>query len=96
MRKEETDLPQLTKISSKGQIVVPTGLRKKLNIKEGTVFAMSAKKDMLILKKLDTRMNAEDLRTLKLLEEVWKEMAEGKYRVATVDDFFKEMAKWKK
>jgi len=96
MRKEEIDLPQLTKVSSKGQIVVPTGLRKKLNIKEGTVFAVSAKKDMLVLKKLDTKMNAEDLKTLKLLEEAWKDIAEGRYKVATVDDFFKEMAKWKK
>jgi len=96
MKKEEIDVPQLTKISSKGQIVVPTSLRKKLNIKEGTYFAVSAKKGMLVLKKLDTKMNAEDIRTLKLLEEAWDDIAKGRYRVATVDDFFKEMAKWKK
>ena len=88
--------PELTKMSSKGQIVIPTDLRKKMQIKEGTIFAVSAKKDILILKKLDTEMKAEDLRTLKLLEEAWDDIAKGRYKVATVDDFFKEMAKWKK
>jgi len=94
--KIKVEVPQLTKISSKGQIVIPTDLRKKLDIKEGTYFAVSAKKDMLVLKKLDTKMKAEDLRTLKLLEEAWDDIAKGRYKVATVGNFFKEMAKWKK
>jgi AbrB family looped-hinge helix DNA binding protein len=96
MKNREIESPELTKMSSKGQIVIPTGLRKKMQIKEGTIFAVSAKKDILVLKKLDTKMKAEDLRTLKLLEEAWDDIAKGRYKVATVDDFFKEMAKWKK
>jgi hypothetical protein len=51
---------------------------------------------MMVMKKLNTEMNSEDLRTLKLIEEAWKDMEEGKYKTATPDNFFKELAKWKK
>jgi len=94
--KKEAELPKLTKASSKGQIVIPTGIRRKMNIKEGTFFAISAKDDMVVLKKLDTKIKPEDLRTLKLLEEAWEDIEKGRYRVASVDEFFKELAKWKK
>jgi AbrB family looped-hinge helix DNA binding protein len=95
MRKE-TQIPELTRVSSKGQIVIPTDIRRKLNIKEGSVFAVTSKKDMIALKKLDTKMKPEDLETLKLLEEAWKDIEEGRYKSATPDEFFKELAKWKK
>ena len=95
MRKE-VEIPQLTKASSKGQIVIPTNIREKLGVKEGSVFAITAKKDMVVLKKLDTKMKAEDLKTLKTIEEAWEDIEKGRYRVATIDNFFKEMAKWKK
>jgi len=94
--KKEIEIPELTKTSSKGQIVIPTSIREKLGVKEGSIFAIIAKKDMVVLKKLDTKMKAEDLKTLKLIEEAWEDIEKGKYRVATVDNFFKEMAKWKK
>jgi AbrB family looped-hinge helix DNA binding protein len=94
--KKEIDIPELTKASSKGQIVIPTDMRKKLGIKEGSVFGITAKDDMIVLKKLDKKIKAEDLRTLKLLEEAWKDIEEGRYKRATPKNFFKEMAKWKK
>jgi AbrB family looped-hinge helix DNA binding protein len=94
--KKEIEIPELTKASSKGQIVIPASIRQKVGVKEGSVFAITARKDMVVLKKLDTKTKAEDLKTLKLIEEAWEDMEKGKYRVATVDNFFKEMAKWKK
>lgn len=93
--KKETELPELTKASSKGQIVIPTDIREKLKIKEGTVFAISSKNNMIVLKKLDTKIKAEDLKTLKLLEEAWEDIENGRYKVATIDNFFKELATWK-
>ena len=84
----------LTKASSKGQIVIPTDIRKKLKIKEGSVFAISAKKNILVLKKLETGMKPEDLRTLKLLEEAWEDIEKGRYKVYSKEAFFKEFKKW--
>lgn len=93
MRKE-IELPALTKASSKGQIVIPADIRKKLNIKEGSIFGITAKDDMIILKKLDKKMKVEDLKTLKLIEEAWKDIEKGRYKVYSKEAFFKELKKW--
>ena len=93
MRKQ-IEVPELTKASSKGQIVIPTNIRRKLKIKEGSVFAISARKNILVLKKLETGMKPEDLKTLKLLEEAWEDIERGRYKVYPKEAFFKEFKKW--
>jgi len=91
---KQLEVPELTKASSKGQIVIPGVVRKKLGIKRGSVFAVSAIKDMIVLKKLETGMKPEDLRTLKLIEEAWRDIEEGRYKVYSKKAFFKEFEKW--
>ena len=44
---------ELTKISSKGQIVIPLKIRNELKIAEGSVLAIDKMKDMIIIKKID-------------------------------------------
>ncbi len=44
---------QITKISSKGQVVIPSKIRIELGIKEGSVLGVEKMKDMVILKKID-------------------------------------------
>ncbi|MBN2014436.1 MAG: AbrB/MazE/SpoVT family DNA-binding domain-containing protein [Candidatus Altiarchaeota archaeon] len=44
---------ELTKISQKGQVVIPQQIRKKLGIKKGTRFAVFGEDDTVILKKVD-------------------------------------------
>lgn len=39
-----------TRMSSKGQVVIPETIRKKLNLKEGTQFVVIGKGDVVILK----------------------------------------------
>ena len=92
--KKEIEIPEITRLSSKGQVVIPTKVRKKMGIKEGSLFAVSEKKNLIVLKKLDKRMTKEDLRTLKSIEEAWKEIAEGKFRKMPVKEFLKELKKW--
>ena len=92
--KRELEIPELTKLSSKGQLVIPTDVRKRLRIKEGSIFAVTAKKDMIVLKKLDTRIKAEDLKTLKLIEEAWEDIEKGRYKVYSKEAFFKKLKKW--
>jgi AbrB family looped-hinge helix DNA binding protein len=43
-----------TKMSSKGQVVIPEAIRKKLNIKSGTRFVVVGDKDALVLKIITT------------------------------------------
>ena len=91
---KESKIPELTKASSKGQIVIPSIVRRQLGIKRGSVFAVSARKDMIVLKKLETGMKPVDLRTLKLIEEAWNDIEEGRYKVYSRKAFFKEFKKW--
>ncbi|MEK6897062.1 MAG: AbrB/MazE/SpoVT family DNA-binding domain-containing protein [Nanoarchaeota archaeon] len=44
---------EITKISSKGQVVIPRKIRIELNIKEGSILAIDKMKDMIIIKKID-------------------------------------------
>ncbi len=39
-----------TRMSSKGQIVIPENIRKKMNLKEGTQFVVVGEKDVVMLK----------------------------------------------
>ena len=43
---------ELTTLSSKGQIVIPLGVREELDLQEGETFAVMGKGDTIILKKV--------------------------------------------
>jgi len=44
---------EVTKLSSKGQIVLPQAIRKRLELTEGVKFVVMGEKDVIILKKLE-------------------------------------------
>lgn len=44
---------ELTKISSKGQVVIPMKIRTELGINEGSVMAIDTTNKMIVLKKID-------------------------------------------
>ena len=93
MRDQVRDI-SFTKASSKGQVVIPTVLRKRLGIKEGTVFSVAARKDMIVLKKVDPKLSGQDLKSLKLIEEAWKDIEQGRYRVMSKQSFLNELKEW--
>jgi len=47
---------EVTKISSKGQIVIPQKIRTELEINEGSIIAIEKIQDMVIIKKIDTEL----------------------------------------
>ena len=50
----------------------------------------------IVLKKLSAKMKPEDLRTLNLIEEAWKDIEKGRYKVYSKEAFFKDLKKWQK
>ncbi len=42
----------LTRLSAKGQLVIPSMIRRKMNLQEGTPFAVISKGDTILLKKV--------------------------------------------
>ena len=58
---------ELTRLSQKGQVVIPTQVRKKMGLKEGTKFLVVGLEDIIVLRKL--QFSEEKLKLKKLLAE---------------------------
>ncbi len=52
---------ELTKMSSRGQIVIPLEIREEMHLREGTAFAVTGKGDTLLLKMVKTPSKEEIL-----------------------------------
>ena len=92
--KEQLQEMAFTTASSKGQVVIPTRIRKELGIRVGSLLAVSSRNDMIVLKKVESDLTAEDLKSLRLIEEAWKDIEKGRYGVKSKEAFFEELKKW--
>lgn len=84
----------LTRASSKGQIVIPARMRERFGILPGSMFSIAARKDMIVLKKIQPALSEQDLRSLRMIEEAWKDIEQGRYRVMSRKSFLKELKEW--
>ncbi len=66
---------ETTKMSAKGQVVIPFDVRESISAGEGTVFAVVAAKDTVVLKKIETPSKEE------LMAELKEIAIEGKARL---------------
>lgn len=84
----------VTKMSSKGQIVIPSNMRE--NLKEGDEILIIKDEDRIILKKADklTEEMKEDLEFAKRTEEAYQRIEAGEGIKMDFDDFISEMKKW--
>ena len=85
---------EITRLSSKGQIVIPSSMRK--GLKEGEKIILIRDGDRIILKKASEMDEAlrDDLEFARRTEEAWKRIEAGKGITMEFDDFIKEMKKW--
>lgn len=90
------EVPELTRISSKGQVVIPASVRNKLGIKAGVVFAIltQPKSGVVVLKKVDSKSLRVDLELFRDIEKAWKEIEKGKARRASKRRFLEELGTW--
>lgn len=81
----------MTKMSSKGQVVIPADLRK--GILEGDKLVVIRNNDQIILKKADKfdKNIEEDLEVALRVENSWREIEKGKFKKMSPDDFIKEI-----
>ena len=85
----------ITRMSSKGQIVIPIEMRKK--IKEGEkLLIIEGTKGNFLIKKASKLSEAfqEDLEFARRTEEAWKRIDAGEGIRMDSKDFMKEMDKW--
>ena len=84
----------LTKMSSKGQIVIPFEMRK--DISEGEKLIIIQSKGNLILKKVTNADEnfKDDLEFARRTEEAWKSYERGEFVSMDSEDFLKKLEKW--
>ena len=82
---------ELTKLSTKGQVVIPERLRQ--GLEAGTAFEITRRNDLIILKRVKG-LTEEERREMEELEELWKEVDEGKCKSYSVEEFFEKLRTW--
>lgn len=82
---------EITKLSTKGQIVIPESLRKDLQI--GTPFIVSRQEGLIILKEVKD-ITKEEIEEIKELDKIWKEIDSGKSESYVEEEFFEKMKEW--
>ncbi len=82
---------EITKLSTKGQIVIPEEIR--VNLEVGTPFTVTKKDDLIILKKVEGLTDMEK-NEIKELNNIWKDIDAGKGITQSKQDFLKEMNAW--
>lgn len=84
----------ITKMSTKGQIVIPSEMRNNFDVGEKLLVIKSD--NQLIIKKaskLDKQLK-EDIEFSKRVGEAWKRYDNGEFIKMSADDFLKELDKW--
>ncbi len=86
----------ITKMSSKGQVVIPREMRK--DIKEGEkLVVIKAGKQIIIERVKDFDKNLEeDLEFARRTEEAWKRYEKGEFTEMSAEDFLRKLKKWAK
>lgn len=82
---------EITKLSTKGQVVIPEQIRK--GIKEGTAFSITRTEGLIVLKKVEG-LTEQEIKEMKELDKIWKDVDAGKGNVQKLGEFLKEMENW--
>jgi len=83
---------QTTKLSTKGQIVIPEQIRE--GLEEGTSFIVMRQSNLIVLKKIEG-LTEEEKAELEDLDKIWKEIERGEYtKYESVDSLLKDMKQW--
>lgn len=84
----------ITKMSSKGQVVIPAEMRR--DIREGEKLIVIKDKGRFVMKKaskLDQDLT-EDIKFARKTEEAWRSYERGEFKSMDSKDFLEELEKW--
>jgi AbrB family looped-hinge helix DNA binding protein len=82
---------KITKLSTKGQIVIPEELRQ--GMETGTAFMVTRQNNLIVLKKI-AGLTKKEMEEMKELDKIWQEIDEGKGITQNKEEFLKEMNAW--
>ena len=82
---------EITKLSTKGQVVIPEEYRKDLEV--GTAFVVGKKGDLIILKRI-TGLSEKEQEEIEELQKIWKDIDSGKGKSYTKEEFLEKFESW--
>jgi len=84
----------IAKVSTKGQIVIPSTMRN--DIMKGDEFLMVKDEEKFVLKNMKNLAKElrEDLRFAEEVDKAWKRYDEGKFKSMESNEFLEELEKW--
>ena len=82
---------EITKLSTKGQIVIPEKIRK--GLKSGTAFVVSKQNDLIVLKEISD-LTKREIEEIKELDKIWRDIDAGKGKTTNIEEFLNDMKKW--
>lgn len=82
---------ETTKLSTKGQIVVPENIRKGIEV--GTAFTIIRQENLIILKQIKG-LTEDEKAELDELNKIWKEIDSGECKSYTTKEFFSKLKEW--
>ena len=85
---------EITKMTSKGQVVIPQDVREERNLKTGEKFLVYGTADAIILKRVEKLEQADDIEEFeKIFKSMWKT---AKKREVCKNDVEKEISAYRK
>lgn len=88
------DMPELARLSSKGQLVIPKEYRDEMELKEGSVVSIISVDGMLVLKKVTSKLKEKELELLNEIKDSWEEIERGDFVRMSKKNFLRELNKW--
>jgi bifunctional DNA-binding transcriptional regulator/antitoxin component of YhaV-PrlF toxin-antitoxin module len=82
---------EITKLSTKGQIVIPEKLRSEFAV--GDSFVVSKVGEMIVLKPI-VGLSKEEQKELQEVEKIWREIDADKATSYSQEEFFDAMKQW--
>jgi bifunctional DNA-binding transcriptional regulator/antitoxin component of YhaV-PrlF toxin-antitoxin module len=76
-KKAKIKIPEITRVSSKGHVVIPKIFREALKREPGTPLAVEMRLGMLVMKPIRSPIEEEDLKILEEVGRAWEEIERG-------------------
>jgi bifunctional DNA-binding transcriptional regulator/antitoxin component of YhaV-PrlF toxin-antitoxin module len=86
----------IVKLSSKGQLVLPTSMRSRSKMKMGSKVMLIQQGDSIVLKSLDAMSKdmEEEMDAMSAAAAGWKEIEAGRSKKLSKDEFLHELKSW--
>ena len=81
---------EITKLSSKGQVVIPEKVR--AGLKEGTPFIITKIDGIIVLKEIHN-ISREEMKTLKGVKKAWNDLSAGRGKRQSKEELLRDLRK---